>query len=51
MYDLAELLKNPDKPLTPEQLDHWDEYTRPRNEPKPDCGISIEQAIEELLSE
>jgi len=49
-YDLAELLKNPTKPLTKEQLEHFDEYMAFRNHDVPASDVDISDAVEDIIA-
>jgi hypothetical protein len=50
-YDLAELLKTPDRPLTKEQYENLDKYLRPTNDDKSARDVNIGEAVDELIAE
>lgn len=50
-YDLAELLKNPDNPLTKAQYEKLDKYLRPTNDDKSAKDVDIGGAVDELIAE
>jgi hypothetical protein len=45
MYDLKELLKNPDTPLTEEQFENWPKYMAMTNDDKSAAGVDIMPAV------
>ena len=49
-YDLAELLKTPKKPLTKEQLEHFDEYMAFKNHDISASEVDISEAAEEIMA-
>jgi hypothetical protein len=50
-YDVAELLRNPDSPLTKEQYENLDKYLRPTNDDKSAKNVDIGGAVDELIAE
>jgi hypothetical protein len=48
-YDLAELLENPDEPLTREQFENFDEYLRFTNNDKSAKDVDIGDAVDEII--
>jgi len=50
-YDLREILKNPNKPLTKEQYENWDKYLRPTNDDKSAKDVDIGTAVDEIIAE
>lgn len=50
-YDLAELLKTPDRPLTKEQYENLSKYLRPTNDDKSARDVNIGEAVDELIAE
>jgi len=50
-YDLSELLENPTKPLTKEQLEHFDEYMAFVNHDIPASEVDISEAVRDIISE
>jgi len=50
-YDMAELLKNPARPLTKEQYENLDKYLRPTNDDKSAKDVDIGGAVDELIAE
>lgn len=49
-YDLAELMKNPMKPLTQEQLDHFEEYMAFTNHDVPASEVDISEAVKDIIA-
>jgi len=49
-YDLSELLKTPKKPLTKEQLEHFDEYMAFKNHDISASEVDISEAVEEIIA-
>ncbi len=43
--DLGDLLKNPFRPLTDDEIDHFDEYMSFKNGDKPAKDVSITNAV------
>ena len=50
-YDLAELLRTPDKPLTKEQYENWHKYLRPINDDVSASDVDIRRGVEEIIAE
>ena len=50
-YNLAELLRNPDRPLTKEQYENLDKYLRPTNDDKSAKDVDIGVAVDELIAD
>jgi hypothetical protein len=50
-YDLAELLKSPDTPLTDEQFENWPKYMAMTNDDKSAAEVDIGPAIEARIKE
>jgi hypothetical protein len=50
-YNLTELLRNPDLPLTKEQYENLDKYLRPTNDDKSAKDVDIGDAVDELIAE
>jgi oligoendopeptidase F len=48
-YDLAELLKNPRKPLTREQFENFDKYLRFTNDDKSAKDVDISDAADDII--
>jgi hypothetical protein len=49
--DLADLLKDPYRPLTPEEEEHFDEYMSFKNHSESAADISLTNAVAEILSD
>jgi hypothetical protein len=50
-YDLAEALKNHDKPLTAEQFENFDRYMALTNDDKSADEVDIGRAAREIIEE
>jgi hypothetical protein len=49
--DLADLLKDPYRPLTPEEEEHFDEYMSFKNHSESAADISLTDTVAEVLSD
>jgi len=49
--DLADLLETPDRPLTPEEEEHFDEYMSFKNHSESAADISLTEGVDEVLSD
>ncbi|MCL2182313.1 MAG: hypothetical protein FWB85_02440 [Chitinispirillia bacterium] len=50
-YDLKELFKNPDAPLTDEQFANWHKYTAMTNDDISAADVDISDAVEARIRE
>jgi hypothetical protein len=50
-YDLKELLRNPNAPLTKEQYCNFDKYMTFANDDKAACNVDISAVVNERISE
>ncbi|MCL2688530.1 MAG: hypothetical protein FWE57_01610 [Chitinispirillia bacterium] len=50
-YDLKELLKNPDTPLTEEQFENWHKYMAMTNDDKSAADVDIMPGVLERIKE
>ena len=49
-YDLDELLKTPDKPLTKDQWNNFDRYMRMTNDDKSAADVDIGPAVKRIVN-
>jgi len=49
--DLADLLKTPNRPLTPDEEAHFDEYMSFKNHSESAADVSLTEAVDEVLSD
>jgi hypothetical protein len=50
-YDLAELFKHPDEPLTDEQFENWPKYMAMTNDDKSAADVDITDVVEARIRE
>jgi hypothetical protein len=48
--DLADLLKTPNRPLTPDEEAHFDEYMSFKNHSDSAANVSLTEAVDDALS-
>jgi len=51
MRDLEELWKDPKKPLTRDEIEHFDEYMSFKNHSKPMNDVSIAETVAEVIAD
>ncbi|GBU20198.1 hypothetical protein R80B4_00074 [Fibrobacteres bacterium R8-0-B4] len=51
MRDLKELMKESKRPLTRDEIDHFDEYMSFKNHSKPMKDVSISETVAEVITD